>query len=363
MSLETNVTESIQNALDARLDAIDQVLIGFVGRAERLAIVRELELRLRRAALNASVDTPTLTVAEVDSLVGVHRSSNCLPGASTPAATHSGLTHGGHGAGRRSKLALGSGILGIVAFGLFMGLPIVYFLMSFIGEMLDEIGVILTASTYITALLVGSGSAIFLGLIALWRTRREPVGAGRGWAIAGLCAGPIPFATACLLTLVWGLPMLASIGFSFGSATYMPAPVSESTADSTTNVAAAPPSRFALPADSQYGGLVVGCDCDSTVCRQQISGDSQASGNYAFYPLESSCPVYATPLATEPKSQPCPATCAAAVRVAVATKPPGSDSSSPATTGSGDAPSRNTAEERPAQVPSPDAASPTDPFD
>jgi hypothetical protein len=47
------ISESLQTLIDSRLDTIDRMLMGRVGRAERMAIVREVPVIL--AAAGASV--------------------------------------------------------------------------------------------------------------------------------------------------------------------------------------------------------------------------------------------------------------------------------------------------------------------
>ncbi len=234
MSTETSAADDAVRAdIEARLDAVDRLLLGFIPRHERVAIMRSLEDRLRSIAANAPVARPLTQVASA----GQRSAALGLPArdplAALAAATASEeLAVGWRRSAaprvpkrRRSKLAVVSAILGIGAGGLLLGTPVAYFGLASFAEMVDETGAMIVGATYLGLTLLCGGAGIVAGLVALWRIRRrQPAIVGTGWAITGLCTAPIPFAAASVLTLVIGLQMLGSMQFSSVNMCSEPAP-------------------------------------------------------------------------------------------------------------------------------------------
>ncbi|HTI50584.1 MAG TPA: hypothetical protein VL475_06530 [Planctomycetaceae bacterium] len=217
---------AVQATLDARLDAVDRLFMGLIPRQERLAIVAELEGRVRGVLASTAFEQPAACIADP---VGTPapfapapavqpNTDNSVP-RRAPAASNWNATLAAPYTATpslrlpRSSLAFTSGLLGIVACALLMGSPFVYMGAMFLGEILDETGMLIGLGGYLLTMLLGSAAAIGLGALALWRLRNAEAGAGgRGWAVAGLCTAPVPFALASLITLSMGLPMLAEMG-------------------------------------------------------------------------------------------------------------------------------------------------------
>jgi len=189
-----------ETTLEARLDAIDQLLLGCLPRGERLAIVASLEEKLRSHCVTPS-DRP----------LAIGRPfAETLP-FPIPALAHEGGTQPGLWQSavrlrlRRSRLALVSGILGIAGGALLFGTPLAYGAAALFAEMLDETIAIITLVAYAALILFASGGAILAGIVALWRLRRQKDVGGKGWAITGLCTGPIPLGITSLIALYVGI--------------------------------------------------------------------------------------------------------------------------------------------------------------
>lgn len=201
MAAEQRVAGGLaETTLEARLDAIDQLLLGCLPRGERLAIVASLEEKLRSHCV-ASSEQPW----------AVGRSlAETLP-YPVPALAHNGGTSPGlwQNVGRlrlrRSRLALVSGILGIVGGALLFGTPLIYGAAMMFAELLDETIAIISLVAYAALILIASGGAILAGVVALWRLRRRKDVGGKGWAITGLCTGPIPLGITSLIALYVGI--------------------------------------------------------------------------------------------------------------------------------------------------------------
>lgn len=201
--------------LDARLDAIDRLLTGVIPRDDRLAIVGELNGRVR-GAIEKALAAGTLPVGPLHPADDI---DGCVPDYAGEWRLARGVTRR-----PRSKIAVASGILGIAAFALLMGTPVVYMGIGMLGEILEETVVYLGLGAYVLAVLVCGGGAMALSVTALWRLwRRTPGLSGHGWALTGLFAGPIPFALASLIALQLGVPLLESVGVTFGTANDTPA--------------------------------------------------------------------------------------------------------------------------------------------
>jgi hypothetical protein len=166
-----------QDAVDQRLDALDRALHGLMPWSERTKFVAEMDARIRagRAAPPASDDLPATRRSPV----------------------------------RRSRLALLSGTLGIVALALLLLIPITYVLAEILGEAVGELFAYGLLGANILAVAMGGTAAVALGIAALVRlSRRHSTQVGHGWAITGLCTGPMPMLVGGLATLTVVLPML-----------------------------------------------------------------------------------------------------------------------------------------------------------
>jgi hypothetical protein len=115
---------------------------------------------------------------------------------------------------KRSRLAISSGVLGIVALALLFGMPVSYFVVAMVGDFLGEIFAIGFLGTHLLTVAVGGLAAVALGTAALIRLGRRKEGlVGHGWAIAGLCTGPIALFVGGSVLAVGGVQMLAANDF------------------------------------------------------------------------------------------------------------------------------------------------------
>jgi len=180
-----------QELIDQRLDAIDRALLGLLPRSERLAIVADVEIR-------------------------VHEARQASPELATTPPPLENLHHVAAGAPRtrrqRSRTALTAGVLGIVSVALLFFLPITFLVAGFTGEVLGELAVYSMLGINIVVVALGGAAAVFLGIAALARlSRRDQNQVGHGWAITGLCTGPLPMLAGGLGTLTIVLPMFATV--------------------------------------------------------------------------------------------------------------------------------------------------------
>ncbi|MFN0056571.1 MAG: hypothetical protein ACKV0T_30865 [Planctomycetales bacterium] len=211
--------------LDARLDAVDQLLLGVLPRSERVALVETLAERMRQGSPRGGSSLPIQTMA-------------------SPSTA------------RRSKLALSSGILGILSGILLFALPLVYLLAVSFGEVLGETAVVVLLGCYLAMIVAGGGSAVVSGVASLWRLRRGSAHrSGRGWAVAGICTGPVPFGAASLCGLYLGFALLGSVSVSqvtttSSQATLSPTPPSanaQTVASELTFYSSSTPDLSAVP--------------------------------------------------------------------------------------------------------------------
>jgi hypothetical protein len=132
----------------------------------------------------------------------------------TPRTSRSDVGRGLQAARRKlSRLALAAGVLGILALLLFFLTPVIYFIAAIIGDAVDEeIVAIGFLGAHTLALAVGGGLAVAFGIAALVQLRRRSRNlVGYGWAITGLCTGPVPMLVGGLVVLVAGLQMVPSL--------------------------------------------------------------------------------------------------------------------------------------------------------
>jgi hypothetical protein len=178
-----------QRMIDERLDELDRLLLGLLPRTERLAIVTDVESRVKALGDDAPLarETPELpTVVPAANL------------ARTSART----------GGRRSRVALSAGVLGIVSAACLLVSPLLFIAASICAEILGEEITIALMSLFVFVLVVGGGLAVFLGGASIFRLARSGQSkTGTGWAITGLCTGMLPM-------LIGGVGLL-SVGVQY----------------------------------------------------------------------------------------------------------------------------------------------------
>lgn len=180
-----------QRVIDQRLDELDRLLLGLLSRTERLAIVTDVEARVKALGGDVSlVELPAVAPATVLSRTSVR-----------PAT-------------RRSRVALSSGVLGIISAACLLISPILFIVASMCAEILGEEITIALMGLFVFVLVVGGGLAVFLGGASIIRlTRQGQTTTGTGWAITGLCTGMLPM-------LLGGISLL-TLGIQFAPATYV----------------------------------------------------------------------------------------------------------------------------------------------
>lgn len=195
--------------LEQRLEAIDQALVGLLPRHERLAAVAHVESRVRELATtsSASIDVshePPRALPLTDP-TGSH------PASGTPGFSHHSqyfaVAPGGWAPAtqkkKRSRLAVTAGVLGIISLALVFATPVTYFMVMLLGEVLGEIVAYVLIGAHVLAITTAGVAAVGLGSVALlnlWRRKGEL--AGHGWAITGLCTGPLPVLIGCSAVLL-----------------------------------------------------------------------------------------------------------------------------------------------------------------
>ncbi len=181
-----------QELIDQRLDTIDRALMGLMPRNERLKFMAETEVMLREGgSLNSE-------------LAGEAGDAQDGP-RPTPPISRTGRRG-------RSRLALTSGVLGIAAALLLIAMPVSYIVLAMAGELIGEIVAYALLALNILAVTLGGAAAVVLGIAALVRlNRRNSRQTGHGWAITGLCAGPVPMLIGGISVLVFVLPMLGYV--------------------------------------------------------------------------------------------------------------------------------------------------------
>lgn len=199
-----------QALVDRRLDEIDRALLGLLPRAERLALVADVEARVQ--ALGDNVSLAREAPAE---------SANTSP---TTVATRARA--------HRSRLAFTAGVLGIIAVSFLILSPLLLIGLSMFGELLGETSAIILFALLTAVVACGGSLAVFGGGVSLFRlARRGQSATGTGWAITGLCTGALPM----LLGFVGVISLLMSV---------MPAEHVQVTWSATTPVGAVP---YAVP--------------------------------------------------------------------------------------------------------------------
>ena len=207
----------LQQLIEQRLDAIDQALMGLLPRADRRAAVTHVETQIRDAvaacpAITGNLPTPAQGLNPPDS------ASSPLAGGISAFQPHPqlfGLLPGGQmplTQKRRSRLAISAGVLGGLALALLLAIPVTYMAVEVMGEVLGEFISIGLLGVHTVAVAIGGLAAVGLGIAALLSLRRHRENlVGHGWAIAGLCTGPLPMllGSAAVLFLVLQTGLLA----------------------------------------------------------------------------------------------------------------------------------------------------------
>ncbi|MBS0262014.1 MAG: hypothetical protein JSS02_08650 [Planctomycetes bacterium] len=199
-------------AIQQRLDAVDQALLGLLPRPERLAVVSQIEQRARELVASTSAVADKQSTATSATLAQVGMEANV----SLPALHFLGAAAGGWNLAppkQRSKLALWAGALGIVACILMVCLPVTYFAAVFLANDWGEGVSISLVGLHAAAMALGGIAAVAIGIIALVVLKRQKMQlAGYGWAISGLCTGSLP-------TLL-GIGAVVLMGIQLGAAHY-----------------------------------------------------------------------------------------------------------------------------------------------
>src|SRR5690242_17941211 len=112
MSSTSVATEEL---LDQRMDTIDRALMGLMPRRDRLRVLAEVETMVRDGSFR-------------DAVLADENSAHRGPEGTTVVASRNGR--------RRSRLALTSGVMGIIALVLLFMMPITYLVISMLGEVI-----------------------------------------------------------------------------------------------------------------------------------------------------------------------------------------------------------------------------------
>jgi hypothetical protein len=210
----TTSNTTMQHLIDQRLDALDHALLGLVPRHDRLALVAQAENRIREHAAANLTAMASFQASAVGATPGDWAQSGLPAGTATFAPLKPLMVpaSGGMAASpgkRRSRLALSAGVLGIAALVLLFGTPVTYVFVATVGELFGEIVSISLIGAHLMAVAIGGMTAVGLGIAALVSLRRRKGNLdGRGWAIAGLCAGPVPMLVGGLALVVGGWQLL-----------------------------------------------------------------------------------------------------------------------------------------------------------
>jgi hypothetical protein len=204
MTASTIPNTAAEQAINQRLDAIDRALLDLLPRNERLTLVAQVDARVRE--LVAASASPQATFgsaacpAVADAALSVPGVSPLSPPIVLPSARMP-----------RSRLAISAGLVGIAALILLFATPLTYVFVSFVGELIGEVGSIALLGIHIGMVTLGGLAAVALAIVALFgMSRRRGVLAGHGWAIAGLCTGPLPILGGAAAGLILGMEFVGT---------------------------------------------------------------------------------------------------------------------------------------------------------
>ncbi len=200
MAMQT-LTDEQQMLIDARLDTIDRMLLGRMSRADRLAIVQEVESQIhdmlggfhddsiaREQVIDVlrRLDPPEAYLPEGDEDMSMARPMPRRPPSQPPARPMASSP-------RREGLI--GGILGLVSFGMLLIVPAVIYGIAILFE--SDVFLIVSLPLATLAGLAGSIFALVLSI----RGRKEGI-----WPLAGMILAPIAlffwgvgFLYACLI--------------------------------------------------------------------------------------------------------------------------------------------------------------------
>jgi len=306
--------------IDQRLDQIEGALLGVLPRQERISLLAGIESRLvKLAAENPELEkcvAQKLEAPELASSQAVAKSAGALANPTTSA--------------RRSRMAFTSGILGIVVLVLMIFSPIIYALAAFASELSgSEIGAAILIIGLVLLLAFGGLTAVMMGIISLVKiSRSQKKLVGTGWAITGLCTGPMPMFAGAFGILIF-LPLLAEfseeylgISVSYESS---PTAVVSKVGDCSSGTCASPvavsPSTLTLPPalPSNSVEATAYASADST---PQPLAPAPTEVFVAPATANATAPLLTAPLESEPKAVPGePATIAPELKAPVATPP------------------------------------------
>jgi hypothetical protein len=226
---------AMMSLLDQRLDALDRALLGLVSRSERISMVADIEKRVREKSAVDPAEFEALGEVALTSVTAGARESAASPR-------------------RRSRLALSSGILGIVAVGLMLLFPFTYLVIAYTADMIGEVPAIslMVANVLAVAGLGTLGGVLSLGaMVRVSRSKKRT--RGLGWAITGLCTSPLPALAGLLATVFFVLPLTmeyASIPRDSEGPYVGSLPVSVSQPVDCSNGYCVPPPTFDAPSYS-----------------------------------------------------------------------------------------------------------------
>jgi hypothetical protein len=127
-------------------------------------------------------------------------------------------------------------------------MPIMYLLVAVLGEVIGEEMVYGLLALSILALATSGAAAVMMGITALVRLARRRGAVGHGWAITGLCTGPMPALAGMLGMLMFVLPLTMEL---LDAAAVSPVTVDAAYAAAPANV------PMTLPAADPYGAAPV----------------------------------------------------------------------------------------------------------
>jgi hypothetical protein len=187
------LSESLQSLIDARLDTIDRMLLGRVGRQERLDIVREVEAQVfellqGRDPEELSRDDVLAVLARLDppeAYIQEESAEEPVPARNRFRARNSAPVRKGD-----PKIAKLSGILGLVTIALFVFFPLDYLLGLAFGS--EAVLLVLGGGTLALTLIGGILAVVLAGFSRM----------GSAWAVVGAVTG------AMSLLLSFALPIL-----------------------------------------------------------------------------------------------------------------------------------------------------------
>lgn len=250
---------------------VDRALIGLLRRSERLRWMAEVESAVRDGS-----DTSAVLADEVAGQPGRRDASDVGP----------------RGRRNRSRLALTSGLLGITALALLFLAPVTYLVACLTGE--EMVAYALLGANAL-ALALGGTAAVALGIAALVRlSRRHNRQAGHGWAITGLCTGPVPM-------LIGGLAVLCVV---LGNTGFV-----SSYQQSTPGVAYVPshvdsaPVSFVAPASGDQATDPWSAACEQDARPPVLNSDQPPADAYTTTPSAAALPPSAAATPTSPPTE------------------------------------------------------------